>query len=654
MRVSTRWEVAEAPAEEVEKLARDLQILPLLARFVWNRGSRDAAAAREYLNAQLRDLGDPFLIPNMKRAAERALVAIEGGESIVLYGDYDVDGVTSVAMMKRVLDALGAAKVRCFLPDRFDEGYGLTPGGVARCLSDGNPDVLIVLDCGTNSVAEISKLQKEGVDVLVLDHHEPSTPAEPHALVNYKLAAGEREEGTGDRGQEAGDRGQEAGDRGQEAGDRGQGTGGEKLELPTSNVESSFAKATADRLPTSNTPASTAPAHPSSLIPHPCFSEYCTAGLVFKFCHALLKLGRERGLEKAAKVDLKSFLDLVALATVADIAPLTGENRILARHGLRQMAKTECVGLRALMQVAKMTKDPTTYDCGFKLGPRLNASGRLESAMASLNLLLGNDEKEAKEIARDLDETNRERQAEEFRVATEARADAELQFLDERTRVIVVARAGWHEGVVGIVASRICREFHLPTFVIALDAEGKGKGSGRSIEGFNLAIAVEATRGFLLRGGGHAMAAGVSLEGVKLDAWREALQVHARKDQGLDAERLRRIIRVDAEVTLPQLTMEFVESLEKLEPCGIGNPRPLLVARKVEIAVEPKKVGAEGKHLKLWLGQEGVKLDAIAFGRGGMIAGKGMRLDVVFEPEINEYQGKRSVQLNIKEVSEPA
>lgn len=606
MRVSTRWEIADAPAAEVSRLASALGIPSLLARLVWNRGCRDESSARVYLNASLRDLADPFLLPGMTTAVERAWRAIEAGESIVLYGDYDVDGVTSVATLKRVLSAVGTSNVRCFLPDRFDEGYGLTPSGVERCLAEGKPGLLIVLDCGTNSSAEIAGLQAQGVDVVVLDHHEPSTPAHAHALVNYKL-------------------------------------GRPGAQSSVLSAESS-----------ASSPSATLPAQPSGLRTQDFCTEYCTAGLVFKFCHALLKIGRRNGKGKALELDLKPFLDLVALATVADIAPLTGENRILTRHGLRQMTKTESVGLRALMQVSKMTSEATAYDCGFKLGPRLNAAGRLESAVASLNLLLSGDEAESREIAQGLDETNRERQSEEKRVLAEARAEAEAQFLDEATRVIVVARAGWHEGVVGIVASRLCREFHLPSFVVALDHEGKGKGSGRSIEGFNLAQAIEATRPFLLRGGGHTMAAGVSLEASRVGAWREALQEHAKRDQGLNAERLKRVIRVDAEVTLPALGMEFVESLKKLEPCGTGNPRPMFVVRGVEIAGEPRTVGGDKQHLKLWLRQDGVALDAIAFGRGSMPARKGMKMDIVFEPEMNEYQGKRSVQLNIKEISEVA
>jgi single-stranded-DNA-specific exonuclease len=576
MRGSTKWEVVEPQSQASQSLATALKVSPILAQLLWNRGFKDEVSAKVFLNCQLRDLADPFLLPDMDRAVERVLKAIEQDEEIVLYGDYDVDGVTSVAMLERMLLEFGASKVRSFLPDRFDEGYGLTLSGLERCLSKSKPGLMIVLDCGTNSKTEVAKLLEMKVDLIILDHHEPASPATPLALVNYKL----------------------------------------KKDARTSD-------------------------------------EYCTAGLVFKFCHAMLKIARQRKMPKAEKIDLKNFLDLVALATVADIAPLKGENRIFAKHGLRQMAKTQSMGLRALMQISGITSEPTGYDCGFRLGPRLNAAGRLESAMASLQLLLSNDEEESHTIAQQLDSTNRDRQAEDARVFVEARAQAEAQAKNPETRVLVVSRPGWHEGVVGIVASRIVREFHLPTFVIALNDEGTGKGSGRSIEGFDLAQALESTRSFLLRGGGHAMAAGVSLEVGKIDAWREALQIHAKSEQGLDGEKLKRVIRADVEVSFSDLSMSLVDELQLLEPCGMGNPRPILLSRKVDVAVEPKTVGSEGKHLKLWLRQNNIAIDAIAFGRGSEAAGihKGDQLDVIFELERNEYQGVKKLQLNIRELA---
>jgi len=631
----TKWELAEPRPEMALQLAKTLQVSPVLGQLLLNRGYGDPDSARAFLNCRLRDLADPFLLPGMQTAAERALQAIEQDETVTLYGDYDVDGVTSVAMLKRILNALGCTKVQPFLPDRLDEGYGLTPAGVDRCLAMGKPRLLIVLDCGTNSAAEISRLQGDGIDVVVLDHHEPSTPANPLAMINYKI---------GVTAQVLIDK-------------KICGTAAPGCDLPLDTAGGGCATYETVGIPEQLQVGNPKPDRSREV------TEYCTAGLVFKFCHALLKLcrpstslraGSRSSTPAAGAIDLKTYLDVVALATVADIAPLIGENRILARHGLRQMGASHSAGLRALMRVSGVGHEPTTYDCGYKLGPRLNAAGRLESAMAALQLLLSDDGKECDQIAQQLDATNRERQAEEMRVLVEARADAEAQLQDQQACVLVVARPGWHEGVVGIVASRIAREFHRPVFVVALNRDGVGKGSGRSIEGFNLAVALEATRSFLLRGGGHAMAAGVSLKEDQIHPWRVALQSHARLEQGLDEQRLKRVVRVDAEVTLSEANLVLMDELQKLEPCGMGNPRPVFLVRKAEVATDPKVVGSDGRHLKLWLRQGTTTMDAIAFGKGAMassLIGKGTRLNVVFELEHNDYQGVKKIQMKIQEIA---
>jgi single-stranded-DNA-specific exonuclease len=274
--------------------------------------------------------------------------------------------------------------------------------------------------------------------------------------------------------------------------------------------------------------------------------------------------------------------------------------------------------------------------------------------MAALHLLLSDSAEAALPLARELDATNRERQNEERRVLKEALADAEALASDTKNRVLVVSRRGWHEGVVGIVASRLVREFHMPAFVIALGPDGEGKGSGRSVEGFNLAHAVQSTASLLLRGGGHAMAAGVSIREDNVEAWRIALQKHAREEQGQAAGRLARVLHADAQVDLGEIREELVADLARLEPCGMGNPRPVLMARGVAVAAEPKRVGKEGAHLKLWLRQNGTAVDAIAFGKGSLPVAKGDRLDILFEAGINEYQGARRPQMNLREIAKEA
>lgn len=577
---ASRWEIAPPREAEAAALAAALGVPSLVAQTIVNRGIFDATEARRFLAPQLKDLDDPLRMEGMKAAATRLARAVKQDEALVIYGDYDVDGVCSTAIATRVLRALGCSRVRPFLPDRFDEGYGLGETSLARCLAEGAPDLMLVLDCGTNSRAEVAALRARGVGVVILDHHEPSCPAEPDALVNYKLGEGAREGGVQ--------------------------------------------------------------------------TEFCTAGLIFKCAHALLKLLRQEGHAAADRVDLRETLDLVALATVSDLAPLTRENRLLTRHGLRQMAATRHAGLRALMKVAGVKGTPTATDCGFRLGPRLNAAGRLESAVAALDLLLAENEDDAEALAARLDATNRDRQAEEQRVHEEAREDAEAQFQAPATRVLVVGRPGWHEGVVGIVASRLAREFHLPAFVIALGDKEVAKGSGRSIEGFDLAAALNATRAHLAGGGGHAMAAGVSLTPERLTAWREALQEHARGHPLFREGRPRRKSRADAEVRLADVTLDLVSALEKIEPCGCGNPRPAFVARGVEVDGMPRAVGRNGEHLKFRARQGGVALDAIAFGRGDVSVNSGDRLDLLFEPQRNEYLGRVSAQALVLEMSRAA
>jgi single-stranded-DNA-specific exonuclease len=577
--IPVSWQIAPFQEEFCRVVRDQLGFHPILGQILWNRGYRDPLSATNFLKGQLKDLADPFILPGMTQAVERVFRAVLKSERIVVYGDYDVDGVTSTAMLRRFFNELGHREAQVFLPDRFQEGYGLTTAALDRCLKL-KPSLMIVVDCGTNSVEQVEKLKSLGIDVIILDHHEPSTPARPLALVNYKL--------------------------------------------PPARVESLDGAQT----------------------------EYCSAGLVFKFCHALLKQARLENLPGAANVDLRKYLDLVALATVSDIAPLHAENRILTRHGLQRMPRTQLPGLRALMKISGVPASISTYDCGFRLGPRLNAAGRLESAISALELLLTDCEQEAARIAELLDATNRERQAEEADVLREARVQALEQAANPECRVMVVACRGWHEGVVGIVASRLVRDFHLPAFVLAIHDDGKAKGSGRSIEGFSLARAIDCTREHLLTGGGHEMAAGVSLAGDKIKDWQAALQKFALQEPGLESGRLPKVIRIDQEIPLSEISMNLYQEMQLLEPCGTGNHRPVFVSTGLEVVGEPRRLGAEKKHLKFKVIQNGAQVEAIAFGRGDFPLAQSQRLDVVYELSLNEFQGRRKIELNVLDLRE--
>jgi single-stranded-DNA-specific exonuclease len=458
--VTRRWVIAEPEPALTETLARELQLALPLAQVLINRGYRDAGAASRFLNPQLRQLGDPFELPDMAAAVDRLLGAIEKGERIVIYGDYDVDGVTSSALLQRVLQAAGAT-VANFLPHRMDEGYGLSQDGLARCLKEHKPQLLVAVDCGTSSATEIADLKKHRVDTIVLDHHEPpeQLPA-CVALVNPKAVAANRIRG------------------------------GE--EVPRNGF------------------AATTP--------------FASVGVSFKLAHALLKSRQSL----AERIDLREHLDLVAVGTVADIVPLTGENRILVKAGLERLPHTQKIGLRALMDVANVPDRVSPHHIGFRIGPRLNAAGRLSDAMAALELLLTDDAARAKQLANLLNEHNTKRQRIEEHMVEEAIAMARTHQDD---RVLVLAKEGWHVGVIGIVASRVQQEFYRPTVVIGIE-KGMGKGSCRSVSGFSIVGALQRCAPLLERFGGHDMAAGLSVKAGKIDELRGALNEFAETSLG--------------------------------------------------------------------------------------------------------------------------
>jgi single-stranded-DNA-specific exonuclease len=497
----------------------------------------------------------------MHAAVSRVLTALDRRERIVLFGDYDVDGVTSLALLAEMLAAYGGAP-ELFLPLRMEEGYGLSPESVERCVGQYRPQLLIAIDCGTSSVKEIADLRKRSVDVVVLDHHEPKS-ALPScvAIVNPK---------------------------------------------------------------TVNSP----------------FEYLCSVGIVFKLCHALLKT------RPLPEFDLKSKLDLVALGTVADIVPLCGENRVLVQRGAIQIAKTSRIGLRKLMQVAGVRPPILPEDIGYRLGPRLNAAGRLSTAEKSLRLLLTEDDGEATALAAELDHQNRERQEVEkqiFEAAIEKIKEDRLDLV--RDAAIVVGARGWHPGVLGIVASRIARRYHRPTIVIGFDENGLGKGSGRSIEGLNLVEALSCCAERLDKFGGHEMAAGLSLREENLDLFAEGFRKAAR--ELLSDEALQPCVRLDHEVAFTEIDMDFLQWHEMLQPFGNGNPQPLLLAREVEPVAPPRVVNE--KHLILRLRQGNRHRRAVYFD-GVTNPLPRAPWDIAFRIRADDYEGETLVAMQIEAV----
>jgi len=519
------WVLKPKAALAEETLVNGRPLVPLIRQLLGQRGYHTPAEVNDFLNPKLASLADPFDLPEMDIAVKRIFEAVDQQQKVVLYGDYDVDGVTSMSIIHLTLKAYGLDS-KLFLPHRMEEGYGVSHDGIHRVLEEfGKPDLILALDCGTTSLNEMAILAKHGVDVVIVDHHELSPLGRPAcvALVNPKL---------GDTNH-----------------------------------------------------------------------HFCTAGLAFKVAHALLKT------RKVADFDLKAMLDLATLGTVADLVPLIAENRTLVRRGLELIANTERPGLRALKEVAGLDGLVQTHHLGFRIGPRLNAAGRLDTALTSLNVLLASDHAEAMEGAQMLDMHNRERQMVENQVFKEA--EAMLQDLGSLADLpsIVLGSRDWHPGVVGIVASRISRMCHRPAILIAIADDGMGKGSGRSIPGISLVEAIEPCRALLEKGGGHAMAIGLSVQEHNIDAFRTAFADVIREK--LASDNLVPILELDGELRLRDMTSDFLEQYTLMEPYGQGNPEPIFLCRGVTPRL-PGRVMRE-KHLRVMLRQDGAQQDAIYF-----------------------------------------
>ncbi len=572
-----RWSPAPPQPLLAGQLASQLKISPLLAQCLLNRGFSEPSAIQNFLQPRLKNLADPFLLPNMDAAVGRLLRAREQNEPLVIFGDYVVDGVTSTALLLEVLRPLGW-HADFYLPNRMDEGYGLSADGVENCLKKFPTTLLLAVDCGSTAVETIASLRARGVDVIVLDHHQVSNPAPAAvALVNPQQSS-----------------------------------------------------------------AGVSPA-PDRRDACPTFAELCCAGLSFKLAHALVKRGRETGLPGAAEFDLRPLLDLVALGTIADIVPLTGENRILVSAGLERLNQTRRPGLVALKKVAQSPEKLGAYEVGFQLAPRLNAAGRLETAEDALNLLLAKNPEEALPLAQNLDARNRERQKIERGIVEQVTGVVRSKFNPQTDFVIVEGQLLWHIGVVGIVASRVLQEFYRPTIIIGGE-NGEMRGSGRSIAGFDLAAALRECDDLLLRHGGHAMAAGLSIAPDNIDLLRQRLNEIARRR--LRPEDLQPPLRIDAEVGLDEMNFDLLAELDRLKPTGQGNPAVQFWARNLSHQRPLQRIGAEKRHVKMWV-TDGLATHEAVWWNGGEKSLPVGRFDLAFAPQINEFNGNRTVQLKV-------
>lgn len=561
-----RWSLLPAQPALAEMLARELGVSSLLGQCLINRGFSEPAPAHHFLEPRLRNLSDPFRLPNMKAAVERLFTAREKEETVVIFGDYDVDGVSSAALLIEILEQLGW-KANCYLPHRLDEGYGLSQEAVENCLAKFPTTLLLAVDCGSTAVKQIDWLAQRGVDVVVLDHHQVSDPRpNAHALVNPQLGS---------------------------------------FEVPN-------------------------------------FRELCSVGIAFKLAHAIVKEARQRNLPNS-NFDVRSLLDLVALGTIADLVPLMGENRILVSAGLERLNGSRRCGLQALKKIAQVNQTIGVHEVGFQLAPRLNAAGRLENALQAFDLLLAQDWSDAEKLARELDLQNRERQQIERGIFEQVAGAVRAKFNPHTDFVIVEGGLLWHVGVVGIVASRVLREFYRPTIIVGGESD-EWRGSGRSIEGFDLAAALRACDDLLIRHGGHAMAAGLSILPDKVDALRCRLNELAGRM--LNPELLRPCLRLDSQVALADLTLDRIKELNRLQPVGQGNPAVQVIARNLTHQRPPQRMGKEQQHVKMWVTDGNATHEAICWNLPKEDQPTG-GFHLAFSPQINEFNSRVTIQLKV-------
>jgi single-stranded-DNA-specific exonuclease len=560
-RPRTRWILPEPPDPAVVRALCDELLLPEpICRLLAARGHAGVDDAKRYLRPRLDQLLPPEQMLDLSTAVERIVRGIRGGETILIHGDYDVDGMCSTTLLLRALSVLGG-KVVPFIPHR-SAGYDLGDTGVQAAV-DAGATIVVTCDCGTSAVTPVGALRERGIDVIITDHH-----------------------------------------------------------LPGGDLPNAYAVLN--------------PRRPGCLSGD---KDLAAVGVAFKL--ALAVTHAMSGNENV----VYGMLDLVALATIADIAPLRGENRVFARYGLKMLAETKNLGLRALIRAAGLDGKPLTAGrVGYIIAPRLNAVGRIGHALRGVELLTATTEHEANSIARELEEMNTRRQEMDRRVLDEALARARGLDLDE-TYGIVLAGDGWHPGVIGIVASRLVEEFGRPTILIGLEGD-VGKGSGRSISRFDLHAGIGSCRHLLQRFGGHRSAAGITIARDKVDEFARCFNDAARA--ALSADDLIPELRVDLEVALGDLTPGFESLLRHLEPCGVGNPAPMLLTRGVRLAAPPKIVGKQGLKLRIDT-DAGEPLDAIGWTLGARLRelDQSRPFDMLYRLERDEYQGVSRLQARL-------
>lgn len=567
-----------------EALARELNISPVTAQILLNRGIKDAQAAQTFFESSLENLHNPFLLKDMEKAVDKIIsimeevISLDRSEAeksrITIYGDYDVDGTTGTALLKIFFKELGITADH-YIPERQSEGYGFNLNAIKK-IADSGARLIISVDCGISAYDEILEAKNLGVDVIITDHHQVPEKVPPaYAILN------------------------------------------------PSQKDCSFP-----------------------------FKGLSGVGVVFKLITAIRNKLRENPHFKDKLPNLKRHLDLAALGTIADMAPITGENRIITYHGLQEMTCSQKLGLAALKKVCGCHfKDIDTADVGFLLGPRLNAAGRLETADSVVKLLTSEDEEDAEIIAKNLDKTNKERQGIQLGIFKEAVEIIESDPYLKSSHTIVMASENWHPGVIGIVASKLINKYYKPTILIALDSD-MGKASGRSIEGFNLYKSLCKCGHLLEKFGGHEMAVGFSIKRERVEEFKKSFEEET-KASIKDLKIFHSPLKIDATVSIDEISKDLNNELERLAPFGLGNARPVLVARNVSLPAPPSVVGKNKDHAKMRIKGDKKVVEAIGFNLAEVVSEfdyKTDRFDVAFALSINRWNDKEILQLKLKDI----
>ena len=558
-RMNKKWECYESDENRVNQLVEQHKLSRILASILVNRNIDIEGKMEKFLNPTRNDFHDPFLMPDMEKAVARILKAIEEKQKVMIYGDYDADGITSITVLKKFLDERGM-EVGTYIPNRLEEGYGLNKEAIQGIYEEGYR-LMITVDCGISGIEEINYANCLGIETIITDHHEPAEELpKAYAVIDAKRKDNE----------------------------------------------------------------------------YP-FNQLAGVGVVFKFIQALsIKLGLEE------KEYLK-YLDLVCVGTISDIVPLIDENRVIAKLGLKLVAMTKNIGLRTLMETIGF-KEINSGAISFGIAPRINACGRMGHQQEALDLFLCNDVKKAKEIANRLNQFNQERQAKEKAIFEQVVEKIEKEEKDKTC--IILGDENWHHGIIGIVSSKVTEMYFKPSILICFEGE-EGKGSGRSIPGFDLHEALMKCSDSIQKFGGHSMAIGITIKKENFEAFKEEFETYARECHISD---IVPILQIDEEISLKDIRIEDVKSLKLLEPFGEANKTPLFLLKNLKI--NSIRALSEGKHLKLTLKDDNYMIDAIGFNMGDLVTQYLLddKVDIVGTLDINTFNGNENMQITIKDI----